>query len=96
VTPVDIQVGTAEHIMERKQYPEHENYKEPSLVPYLVVAAVAVLALLGGMVNVVERAAVPLEAHVARSMGVAPASEAAFAKDEAPREPSREPFRPRG
>ncbi len=81
--------------MERKEYKEHENFKEPSLVPYLVVAAIAVLALLCGMVSVVERATVSLEAHVARSMGVEPASETAYAKDEGPDKRALEPFRPR-
>jgi hypothetical protein len=95
VARVDNDVDEAEHIMESKDYKEHENFKEPSLVPYLVVAAVAVLALLGGMVNVVERASVPLEAHVARSMGVEPASETAYAQDESARKRATEPFRPR-
>ena len=70
--------------------------RDPSMLPYLAVAAVLVGALLTGLTAVVERATVPLEAHVARSMGMQPAGETALARDQPAGQPAGEPFRPRG
>jgi len=71
---------------------------EPSLLPYLLVAAVAVMALLAAMFNVVEHVVAPIVApmvaQVAHSIRAEPTGETAFAKDEAGK-PSMEPFRPR-
>lgn len=70
--------------------------RNPSMLPYLAIATVLVGALLTGLTAVVERAAAPLEAHVARSMGQQPAGETALARDQSSGRPTGEPFRPRG
>ncbi|MGH6623845.1 MAG: hypothetical protein ACREBN_07730 [Burkholderiaceae bacterium] len=69
--------------------------RDPSMLPYLAIAAVLVGALLTGLTAVVERAAAPLEAHVARSMGMQPAGETALAGNQPAGRPTGEPFRPR-
>lgn len=72
-----------------------ETTREPSMLPYLAIAAVIVTAMLAGMTAVVEKAAIPLEAHVARSMGMEPSGETAFARNEQTGNVANEPFRPR-
>lgn len=74
---------------------KQEAAREPSMLPYLAIAAVIVSALLAGLTAVVEQATVPLEAHVARSMGMQPAGETSLAGREQPGKAATEPFRPR-
>jgi hypothetical protein len=69
--------------------------REPSLIPYLAIATVVVAVVLSALIGRVEKATVPLEAHVARSIGVEPAAETALAHHE-PATRAAEPFRPRG